>query len=691
MATKQKIKLDNDKLLTLKNEIKMAVQFNKNELQPILEECLARYTGNYVPSFAVNWDILVNEIYPVVQNYLPSIMFRVPRALFKPKQKTYIAKRRNPVSGKMEDIQLDSSKSARTQEAILNYSVSEEMQYKKETQKTLLDSLIYPYGILWHGYKGDFGMTEEQNIYIIDDKVFVKHTKPMRFIYDPAVNISNIEEAKWVGRIIDIPLQDLIEDDKLDVDKSIKGFEGFGNKIGGKTNAISGKRLSNLEISKANDKVSTSSSLIDCTDQQYRGAKLSNFVQVYEIFLRPTKKEAREGKNGYILLLTDEQDKPLRVNDWKIKAQGFPARVLYFNEVPDSKLPMADIDVYKQIADQKNVIFNLQLRNAQENSKVWVGIAKDGADEEDIDMVKRGENTIVRFDADDVRKRMMIASPGGQASSELYVIDQRIQRNLEDKSGISDLRKGFLQSGEESATSVKIRSAGSAVRIAYRQDVMTDFLKDSFKYLNQLNRQFKSIEDAVRIMGSMDIDWVDNISKEELQAEVDVDINVFSMLPENPDREVRDLNTILIMLTQALNNPQIMTKIQQEGKTFNLAPLIESILDRMKIKEPDLFRNIKPEESMGFVSMQQLKEAQANVQSSITGKELQFPPKMTDDHKVKLEVYSNISQLLKAMGQASDMLEQLIKTHQLLIQQLQEKGTNPPQMVKLNKPTIETL
>jgi hypothetical protein len=36
--------------------------------------------------------------------------------------------------------------------------------------------------------------------------------------------------------------------------------------------------------------------------------------------------------------------------------------------------------------------------------------------------------------------------------------------SLEDKSGVTDLKRGFLQSGEESATSVKIRNAGGGAR-----------------------------------------------------------------------------------------------------------------------------------------------------------------------------------------------------------------------------------
>ncbi len=46
----------------------------------------------------------------------------------------------------------------------------------------------------------------------MNDDVFVRRIPPLRFIWDPSVSISNIDEAKWMGRIIDIPLQDLVED-----------------------------------------------------------------------------------------------------------------------------------------------------------------------------------------------------------------------------------------------------------------------------------------------------------------------------------------------------------------------------------------------------------------------------------------------------------------------------------------------
>ena len=203
-------KISKDRLLTLKNEIKMAETINREELEPIIQESLQRYIGTFVPSFGANWDIILHEVYPIIQNNLPSIFFRNPRAYLKPRNKTFIAKKRDPVSGKMVEVELDSSKSAKTQEDLLNYLITE-IGYKKEVRKVLLDALLFPYAVLWHGYKGDFGMTEEQSIYIESERIFVKRISPLRFIKDPSVTMSDIEEARWVGRIIDIPLNDLFD------------------------------------------------------------------------------------------------------------------------------------------------------------------------------------------------------------------------------------------------------------------------------------------------------------------------------------------------------------------------------------------------------------------------------------------------------------------------------------------------
>ena len=675
-------KIPEHRLKALREEITMAEKLNDEVLKPIMLEGIRRYVGDFVPNFGANWDIVLNEVYPVIQFHLPSTFFRNPRAFLKPLNKTFFAKRRDPRSGKMVDVQLDSSKSAKTQEHILNYAVRE-IKYKKQARKVLLDSLLFPHGIMWHGYKGDFGMTEEQSIVIKNDRVFVERLNPLKFIFDPAVTMSELDKARWVGRIIDIPYQDFIEDDQLDIDKKrIKGFRGFGDKLKMGGGQEGGERV---------DPAGRAKALLEFASEEFRKSDASKFVRVYEIFLRPTKKEKRDGNEGWILLLTHDQDKPLRLNDWKIKAEGWPGKVLVFNELNDSTFSLPDIDTYKQIADQKNIITNLQIRNAQENSKVWVGIAKGAQSEDELQMVQKGENTIILFEDDErpISQKMFVSSPGGGASSELYLIDQRIQRNLEDKSGVTDLKRGFLQSGEESATSVKIRNAGGGARPAYRQDLMSDFLKDSFHYINQLLKQFVPYKDAVRIVGSMDIEWSDNISKEELQADTDVELDVISMLPENPEKELQQLGQALTLMIDGIRDPAIANKIAQEGKMLNLSPIIEQMFLRLRLNNPDIFRNIKPEESQGFVSVAEIRAAKSNVETALQGDQnIPSPPEKGQDHRARMEVYSTILNLIKNMGQtlASEILTQLMQIHQAFLQEIAEKEDGVKQVDLPSKP-----
>jgi len=300
----------------------------------------------------------------------------------------------------------------------------------------------------------------------------------------------------------------------------------------------------------------------------------------------------------------------------------------------------------------------------------------------------KGEQTIIAFEGDSVRDRLQVSSPGGAASSELYMLDQRIDRQLQDKSGITDLKKGFLQSGEESATSVQMRAAGGSARPAYRQDIMAEFLKDSLHYINQINKQFVPYDEAVRIVGSLDLEWSANPTKEELQADTDVEIDVISMLPEDPDKEMKELQTILMLMVQALTVPQVGQKIAIEGKTFNISPVIEQMLMRLRLRDPEIFRNIKPEESQGFVSVAEVRAAKGNVQAALAGDpNIPSPPAEGQDHVARLEVYSTVAQLLQGLGDsiASKILGAVMQAQQMLLQAEMDKEAKPGNSPKLSK------
>jgi hypothetical protein len=667
------VKIPKETFEKLRQEVILAEKINEQELEPKMREGLARYIGRHIPDVQSpwGWDVILNEIYPVVQYEIPSIYFRNPRAYCKARTKTFIAKRRDPNTGQMVEVELDSTKSAKTQEAVLNFKIND-IRYKPEVQRTLLDALIFPHGVMWHGYKGSFGMTEEKSLYIEEDDVFVQRINPMRFLKDPSVPIDRLDEAWWVARTIEIPLSDLLEDDTLDVDKNlVNGKLGYGELVGTKDNITTAMNGGDSFRPGSMGTKPLSSFL----SRENQSARQFRFVTIYECFVRPTPKQKRNGEKGWLVLYCKEQEKPLRVSKFPYKAKGWPSKILQFNPVCDEPFGMADFEVYGQIADQKNMIVNLQLRNAKENSKVWVGISKEGTNEEDVEKVRVGDQTVIAFEGGNPRDKMFVASAGGSASSELYLIDERIQRNLENASGVTDLRKGFLQSGEESATSAAIRNAGGSVRAQYRQDQMSDYIKDSFDYLLQLIKQYVPVEDAVRIVGSLDAEWSDSFTEDEIQAPTDIEIDVISMLPESPEKEMQENKMMLDMATQALNNPPLMTKLGQEGYMFNVAPIIENLLSRMKIRNPEVFRRIRQDESEGFVKVFDMTQAGENVKAALAGQMPTNMPEMGQDHKARIFLYNEMLQLISELGDspAAKILNQLIMAHSALAEEEEKK------------------
>lgn len=669
----------------IRQEVILAEKLNQNELEPIVRENLNRYCSRHAPEDASvqDYDLILNEIYPIVQRELPAIFFRNPRVFLKPRNKTFIAKRRNPLSGVMEEKELDSSKSAKTQEAILNYKL-EAIRYKKETQKVLLDALLFPHGILWHGYKGNFGMTDEKSLWIEDEDIFVQRLNPLKFLKDPSTPMSRLDEASWIGRSFEIRLDDLRDDDTLDVDKKqIKGDLGYGQVTEDANKKINNGGQDRIQVGR------TLKPLSEYLEKDYKNSSISRWVTCYEILIRATAKERRQGKKGWILVYTKEQDKPLRENEWQYKAKGWPAHPLQFNPLNDNMFGVSDCEIWAGIADQKNQMINLLMRNVKENSRVIIGVDKTKlSNEEDMDKVRQGDQSIIPFNGDP-SATLKILSPSGLAINDVLAGIQQTQKNLEDKSGITELGMGRLQSGEESATSVEIRSQNMSARPAYRQDIMSDFISDSVHYLNQLIKQYYPVDKAVRIVGSLDVEWSDDPSKEEIQAETDVEIDVLSMLPENPDKEIQEMQTILNLMYQALTTPQIMQKIQEEGMTMNVSPIIDQLLVRLRVKDPDVFRKLKPEESQGFASVSELRMAGQNVKAALAGQPPPSPAQPFQDHGARIEMYTEFMQLLQELGDtpALRILQQLMQTQQAMAQEEQDKKPNVGEKVpKIPKP-----
>jgi hypothetical protein len=218
----------------------------------------------------------------------------------------------------------------------------------------------------------------------------------------------------------------------------------------------------------------------------------------------------------------------------------------------------------------------------------------------------------------------------------------------------------------------------------YRQDLMSDFLRASFHYINQLNKQFVTVMDAVRIIGSLDLEWSNEPDIDDLQADTDVEIDAISMLPENPETEGQRYLSLLELAVNSLSNPAFVAKISEEGKKFELSPLIEQVLIRNRVRNPSIFRNIKPEEAGGVVQVNELRAAQQNLDAILQGQQPPSMPMAGQDHMARIEIYKVAAIIAAKSGnqKVAMMLQQLIELQAQVYEEEQSKQAEVGRRVK---------
>ena len=182
-------------------------------------------------------------------------------------------------------VQIDVNKSAKTQENLINFTYKD-IKYKKYVRSVLSDALIFNFGVLWHGYKGDFGVNEEGSLTIKKEKVFVSRISPMDFIFDPKVNLNNLESAEWSGRILRRPKEEVYSDKKYKIPKTVNKKSENGLKY---------EDMTGFELKLSDEDVK----------------KLGETVELQEIYYR-------EDGEWRILVYCEGIEEPIRDDKWVV-------------------------------------------------------------------------------------------------------------------------------------------------------------------------------------------------------------------------------------------------------------------------------------------------------------------------------------------------------------------------------------
>ncbi len=677
-------KVDQEFVDNLWQEIRLSEKIIETELIPKMRESLTRYTGDFVPRMAKGWDILINEAYTNIQLNLPSTFFQAPHIFCRAETKQFIVKEFDPIQQRRVEVVKDSTKSCRIQEGLHNYLL-EEINYKDEIRQVNLDAHLFPYGVSWKGYHGEFGIGDDGSIDLKKEEIFYKRWRPDWLFWDPAA--TNMKTARWIARKIELPLEDVVANKRFKVSKELRGKQGFQNLVGqNKSRPKSGQDEKIIHPSGG-----SLDTLINFASEQFRQSSRSQFIELFEVWHRPSQEERAEGKKGVILMLTREQDKPLEEKKWQYDMEGWPANVLAYSPLNDRFVGLSELLVYADQMDEKNAIRNAQLQNAESNANVTLVVDGNSVPPETQRKWREGDNKIIVATPanGDIRSAAMFLSPQ-QVSSEFYAFDRKNQEDLDKISGISDLRRGIKPPGEETAFAAQQRAAGAAARPLYKVDLMKDFILRDQKQFNQLMKQYFPIDKVIKITGDLAPEWIDDYTKEDIQAEVGFDLDVISMLPPNPDKEAQNLTNVLNLMLGALGNPAVMKKIMSEGNTFNVSPIIQKLLENLNVLDPEIFRPVRAEESKGFVSVSELEAAEANVNAIMKGTpfdQIPSPPEEGQDHEARIRVYTSTLRIFSQGAKESPIVVALAKLIQIQQQIAKEESKkNAPKSGQIVQP-----
>lgn len=672
-------------LSALWQEIEICEQKIRLEVVPVMTESLMAYTGQRISADNQDCDVVLNDVFPIIQQKLPYLFFRKPRALIKPRRKNVFVRKRNPVTGELQNKRVDGTKLAKTTEAAINWDLHES-GFEEEMDKVSLDLALYPYSYLWQSYNADFGLREDETMFIKNERIFQKRIRPDLFLWDTSG--SDEGEWQWIGRKVLVRLTDVLDDPRYrkQAKDSLEGVPGFGDKTPKTAHGADSSTIG------------STGTYADFLSDDFKQSIQSKRIWLYEIWKKASLKERLAGKRGKVYVLSRESGtEPLfESDDWPLKQEGFPGELFKINPLNDKVPGLADPLTYLPLIDEKQTETNyiLDLLKKSSNFSLVLNSTK-FSDEEAVRKFESGETKILMSNSNLDPGDVTSVTPGSVPAAAFQVL-QNTNAQLEKQSTVTSTRLGIKPPGEMTATQAEILEKGLQSRPTIQQKLIGRTLTKLARKRIQLLKQFKKKKDIVPILGTFDIEWSDEFSNADITDEVDVTIDIQSMLPENPAVEIANLMKMMELMFQALANPSIYQKILQEGKTFNFSPFIEQILLRMNLRDEEMFRPVRPEEGEGFTPNAVLMEAQRETITAIVQGQVE-PPQLGELHDVHLVIHESILQLLIAMGQRAPALEQHIaQTKQLQLEEEQSSGkrkpgeTNPPQIKLSGEPQLST-
>lgn len=550
-----------------------------------------------------------NVIFSNIKTLIPSINFKDPRIFVRAKKKPYPTKL--PTG---EEAIFDTNKASMIVELILNYYYRE-LEIKRQIDKSLLDCLIGPWGVIQIGYTMESEVVSDDKLIQTDELIksetpFVKRVSPLDFLVDIEAKDSHLEDASWIAFRRVRRLQDIKDDPK------------FINTTNLEVNVV-------VDVDNKSGEVNVSDKLPD--NKGGDGGEWGR-VEYWELWDKRSKK---------IISIALNHDKPIEYRDWTLDYDGgFPVETLFFNENPDELYPVSDVEIYIDSQDELNILKALNLDHVKRVSQRRYVAKEDAFQEEELDKIIHGGDGAIAFTSSESAETALVPLKDANIASDVYAVIQDHKRQIQEESGVAMIEKG-ASIKFETATEPSLIQQGINIRRDDRTAILEQFMKHIMRKVGKVLQQTLDKEQSFplnqteleeagtlipdkleSIVGpdgvAMGLQWI-NASKEDIQGEYEFSVQVGSSKPINQEIRKRDATQVF----SALNGHPLVDQME----------LLKKTLEAFEVNDYEkLLRN--PEE----VAEEQEAQAQAQIEAEQAVDE---PKRQTDLAKTEMKTASN--------------------------------------------------
>jgi len=274
--------------------------------------------------------------------------------------------------------------------------------------------------------------------------------------WDIEARDSTLTDARWISLDWVLPLDD------------VKKNPRFSNTAGLK---------SNFTVKTDPRKKGSSTSSTGTENDDFDNPHLWDRVRGRDIW---------DKKTQTVFTYVEGHDKFIRKEEWPLFYDGgFPIDLLFFNELPDKSIPLADFDIYKAAQDELNQMRALTLEHMRRISQRRIFVEKENMDQDAMRDYEHGPDGVI-VQVNNVEKIKNASDP--TISQDMYIGINQMKGSIRENSGVSPTEALAATKFDQATEPALLEKASTTIREDQR-DAFEDFLVRNIRKLGKVLQQ----------------------------------------------------------------------------------------------------------------------------------------------------------------------------------------------------------